>query len=78
MYIKVMQQFGEQYKEQMYECTNYTYIENEDTTLLSIIHDDDNITSIDLDRDPTTKVFVMNDNGVTIDSYKWTEEGYLK
>ena len=79
MYIKIMIKDTEtdRYIEHMYECTNFKYSEDDEETLFSIIHDEDNATTFGLDK-PNTKVFIMNNNGVTIDSYRWTDTGTLK
>ena len=77
MYAKIVIQEENKHKEYMYECTNYTYTEDDEETLFTIIHDEDNITCFSLAKSDT-KIYIMNDNGVTIDSYKWTESGTLK
>lgn len=79
MYIKIMIKDTETdtYTEYMYECTNFKYKEDDEETLFSIIYDEDNAIHFGLDK-PNTKIFIMNNNGVTIDCYKWTNEGALK
>ena len=65
------------YKEQMYECDNYTYREYSEQCEIVIYADEENSIVESLDKEGT-KVYIMNNNGVTIDSYKWTDEGTLK
>lgn len=77
MYIKIMIKEEDTYIERMYEATNFTYKEDDEETLFSIIYDEDNALHFGLDK-PNTKIFITNNNGVTIDSYRWTEQGKLK
>jgi hypothetical protein len=65
-----------EYKEFMYECTNYQYSESKAETTFDIIHDVDNITTFTLDK-PSTYIYIKNNNGVIIDSYKWDDKGNL-
>ena len=77
MYVKIMTREQKTYREDMFECTNFKYNEENGETLFHIIHAEDNVTTFSLDK-TMTDIYVMNNNGVTIDSYKWTEDGRLK
>ena len=81
MYIKItcVEQQGDEiaarvYREQTYECENYKYTEiGDEATLCIIRHENDggyDITQIDK---VNTAIYIMNDDGKTIDSYRWKQ-----
>jgi hypothetical protein len=85
MYVKIMQthQEGDDiaehvYEENMFECTNYAYNElSTNETLFTIIHGEDDATTFEINKS-NTKIFIMNNSGATIDSYRWTADGKLR
>jgi hypothetical protein len=84
MYVKIIQEKEPDhqgvigYEENVFECTTYTYRETEHETIFCIIHGEDNATTFPLEDRPGTKIFIMNNDGVTIDSYRWKADCSLR